>query len=295
MQSQFLHKGFTEKGLTPEGNAVCLIAGQGFYPELLFDGMKRSGVKAFVIGFEGETSESLLAKVDEGQRVVLKVGQIGKLLKALKNFATPYAVMAGQITPRRLFHDLHLDMKAILMLAKLKERNAETIFGAIVTEIEHCGVVLLDARSFMDVHLADLGMMAGPFGKLKQEWIQHGIDLAKKVATLKIGQSVVVSKGTVLGVEGFDGTDGLISRIKDFHAPSPIFVKASHQNHDFRFDVPVFGMKTLELLHASGIEYAALEAKKVLILEKERVLARAKELRITLLGFDADTAVALES
>src|ERR1019366_9122200 len=95
------------------------------------------------------------------ERISLNVGQIGKILSALKDFGAGYALMAGQVKPKRLFHGLTPDLKAASILFALKRRNAETIFGAIAAEIEKIGVTLLDARAFLDDQLADAGPMTG--------------------------------------------------------------------------------------------------------------------------------------
>ena len=140
---------------------VALIAGKELYPKLTLDSMRAAGIEVRLIGFEGETRDDVVASFAENERVVIKVGQIGHMLKAIRRFQAAAAIMVGQVTPGRLFKGIHPDGKAVLMMAQLKKRNAETIFGAIVTEIEKLGVTVLDARSFLDHHLADEGAMTG--------------------------------------------------------------------------------------------------------------------------------------
>src|SRR5690606_34724195 len=105
------------------------------------------------------------------------------------------------IKPGKLFRDLKPDIKAAAMLMKLKRRNAETIFGAIAAEVEALGIEALDARSFLDDELADLGYMTKRFEKIEDTYIQHGIEIATEMARLDVGQGVVVRKGTVIAVE----------------------------------------------------------------------------------------------
>ncbi|OHE72824.1 MAG: hypothetical protein A2007_05600 [Verrucomicrobia bacterium GWC2_42_7] len=115
--------------------------------------------------------------------------------------------------------------------------------------------------------------------------LQHGIHIAKSVASLDIGQGVVVNNGTVLAVEAFEGTDAMLRRAGSFEAKQPLFIKTVKPNQDYRFDVPVFGMKTIEVLHEANIPHAALEANKTLILQKEIVLQAASKYKITILGY----------
>jgi len=140
---------------------IALIAGQGVYPQLVAAAVQRAGIPLRLVAFDEETRPELVASLPESDRRTLLVGQVGKMLKALKEFDAGYAIMAGQITPRRLFKGLHPDLKATKILLSLKRRNAETIFGAIASEITDLGVTLLDARSFLDAHLATPGVMTG--------------------------------------------------------------------------------------------------------------------------------------
>jgi hypothetical protein len=265
---------------------VALIAGQGLYPILVARALRRAGVPVRLIAFDEETPPELIDSFPEEERRTILVGQLGKMLRTLEQFEAGYAYMAGQITPRRLFKGLHPDLKATRILLSLKRRNAETIFGAIASEIGRLGIGLLDARSFLDDQLATPGVMTGGRFPVEREYIDHGIHLAREVARLDIGQGVVVRKGTALAVEAFEGTDEMLRRAGSFKTSQTLFVKTVKTNQDYRFDVPVFGLRTLETMRASGIEAAALEAGKVIILDRASVLAQAKTWGIHLLGFE---------
>jgi DUF1009 family protein len=205
-------------------------------------------------------------------------------LKALREFEVGYAIMAGQITPRRLFHGLRPDLKTAAILLRLKKKNAETIFGAIAEEITRINVDLLDARAFLDDHLAFDGLMTEGNVKVDAEAIAHGVEIAREVARLDIGQGVVVRKGTVVAVEAFEGTDEMLRRAGGFKTDGLIFVKTVKPRQDFRFDVPVFGLRTLETMREASIEVAVLEADNTLILERESVVAQANAWGIQLIG-----------
>ena len=265
---------------------VVLIAGQGLYPGLVAQAIRRAGVPLKLVAFEEETPPDLVESFASADRRILLVGQLGKMLKALREFDAGYAIMAGQITPRRLFKGLHPDLKAVRILASLKRRNAETIFGAIAKEIEEIGVTLLDARAFLDDQLAAPGCMTGRSFPFERSYLDHGIHIARECARLDIGQGCVVRKGTVLAVEAYEGTDEMLRRAGGFKTDEALFVKTVKARQDFRFDVPCFGLRTLEAMREAHLAAAALEAGKVIILDRPAVIAQAKTWGIDLLGFE---------
>ena len=278
--SAFLPAGFDPR------RPLALIAGQGLYPVLVTSAARQAGVPLRLIAFDEETPPELIASFPESDRRTLLVGQLGKMLKALKEFDAGYALMAGQITPRRLFKGLHPDLKATKILLSLKRRNAETIFGAIAAEITDLGVTLLDARSFLDGHLATPGVMTGGKFPIEQDYIDHGIHIARECARLDIGQGCVVRHGTVLAVEAYEGTDDMLRRAGALKSDGALFVKTVKARQDYRFDVPCFGRRTLETMREAGLAAAALEAGRVIMLDRPAVLAQAKTWGIDLLGFE---------
>jgi DUF1009 family protein len=207
------------------------------------------------------------------------------MLKALQDFECGYAVMVGQIRPSKLFTGIHPDMKAFRILKSLKERNAETIYGAVVEEIQKIGVEILDARAFIDDQLAGPGLMTrGPF-KPDVETLEHGIRVANEIARLDIGQGVVVKKGTVLCVEEFDGTDAMLRRAARFKTSHKLFVKTVKPNQNYAIDVPVFGERTIQSLQEGNIRYVALAADKTIMLHKKKVIEAANRAKIQIFGF----------
>ncbi len=265
---------------------ITLIAGQGRYPILVAENVRAAGTPVRLVGFDEETAPELIDLFPETDRRIIKVGQLGKMLKALSEFDSGYALMAGQITPKRLFKGLHPDIKAAQILFSLKRRNAETIFGAIAKEIEALGITLLDARSFLDDQLASLGSMTGRSFPISEEYLSHGIHIARESARLDIGQGCVVRKGTVLAIEAFEGTDEMLRRAGSFKTDESLFVKTVKAQQDYRFDVPCFGLRTLETMKEAGLKCAALETGKVILIDKTTVIKQARSWGISLLGFE---------
>ena len=263
---------------------IAILAGKGMYPSILKSRLDTLGIPNALMAFEGETSPELWAQFDDSERACANVGQLGHLLKNLKKVGARYAMMAGQITPKKLFKGMKPDLKAILVLATLKRKNAETIFGAIADQLGKIGVDMLDARSFLDDSLAPLGAFCGGAPKVSGEQIEYAMTIARECARLDIGQGCVVSRGTVLAVEAFEGTDAMLERAGTFGAKDCIFAKTVKPNQDYRFDVPVIGERTIRKLAASNIQNVAVEAEKVIILDKQNVKKLAEEYGIRIFG-----------
>jgi DUF1009 family protein len=258
-----------------------LISGSGLYPGYVLEGARKAGVTRVVAAcFDGETDPAFAAKCDAA--VWMRVGQLGKLVSSLKDAGVTHALMAGQIAPSNLFN-LRPDMKALLLLAKLRTRNAESIFGAIADELTDAGITLLPATTFMDEHLALPGHWGGPKPTRQQlEDITYGFSIAKEVSRLDIGQTVVVKKGTVLAVEAFEGTNRAIQRGGELGRGGAVMVKVSKPGQDLRFDVPVIGEKTLETARAAGVNVIACEAGKTLLLNRPALIQLGSQHKLTL-------------
>jgi len=267
---------------------LAIIAGSGAYPLAMARAARARGVRRIVVAaFQNETDPALAALVDTIEW--MRVGQLGKMIGFLKNSGTRHAVMSGQIHPKNLF-DLRPDLKALVLLGKLRQRNAESIFGAIADEMAKAGVELLPATSYMEEHLAAAGLIAGPrLGRREAEDVRFGFRIAKEISRLDIGQTVVVKGGTVLAVEAFEGTNAALKRGGELGRKDAVMVKVSKPNQDFRFDVPVVGPLTLEAARDARIRVIGVEAGHTLLLERERLTALAAEHRISIFGHEDRT------
>src|SRR5438270_9961128 len=192
-------------------DVLGIIAGNGIYPRLLADSVRKAGVRKIIAAaFTDETDPALAQHVDLVEW--MRVGQLNRLLKFFRDQKIHHAIMAGQIAPKNLF-DLHPDWKALLLLAKLKQRNAESIFRGIAGELDKIGVTLLPATTFLEDFLAGKDLIAGPkLSRREKSDIDLGWGIAQKIAALDIGQTVIVKNGTVLAIEGFDGTNETMRR-----------------------------------------------------------------------------------
>ncbi|HEY5741597.1 MAG TPA: UDP-2,3-diacylglucosamine diphosphatase LpxI [Terrimicrobiaceae bacterium] len=262
---------------------LFLIAGSGRYPSLLMESARACGVKRIsVAAFDGETPASTGAEADEVHW--MRVGQLGKLLDAARKSGAQHAMMAGQLAPANLF-DLRPDVRALMLLARLKRRNAETLFNEVAHQLAQAGLELLNAMTFLDNHVMRSGHLAGPRLRPRDlDDIRFGFDIAKEVSRLDIGQAVVVKTGTVLAVEAFEGTNDCIRRGGKLGRKGAILVKVTKPNQDMRFDVPVIGQTTIEVAKEARLKIIACEANSTLLLDSPVVCQAATQSGVTLYG-----------
>jgi len=265
--------------------SLGLIAGSRTLPLELAKGARQAGVARIVaVAFEGETDPALVPLVDDV--VWVKVGQLSKLISAFTDRAVSHCVMAGQVAPKNLF-DLRPDLRAMAVLLRLKEKNAHTIFGAIAAELKKDGVELIEATPWLGHLMPGAGFQLGPAASSTQQTdVAFGYRIAKEVSRLEIGQLVVVKGGTVLAVEGFEGTDKCLLRGGELAGRDggAIAVKVPREKHDFRFDIPCLGPKTLEICIAARISVLAFEAGKSILLEQEACESLARKNKLSLMA-----------
>ncbi|WP_040547457.1 LpxI family protein [Pedosphaera parvula] len=264
-------------------HTLGIIAGNRSLP-LIFARQARSmGIKKLVaVGFENETDPKLAELVDE--LIWLRVGQLSKMISAFTDRGVTQCVMVGQISPKNLF-DLRPDLRAMTLLFKLKEKNAHTIFGAIANELKKDGVELIEAIPWLEPLMPAGEFRLGPkLSSDQQADLAFGYKIAKEISRLEVGQIVVVKNGTVLAVEGFEGTDKCLARGGELAGKDggAIAVKVAKEKHDLRFDIPCIGPQTLETCVAARVSVLALEAGRTLLLEPEVCEQLARKHKITL-------------
>ena len=253
------------------------------YPQLLAASARKAGVNKIVAAaFTGETDPALAQHVDLIEW--MRVGQLGRLLKFFRDQKVHHAIMGGQIAPKNLF-DLHPDWKALLLLGRLKQRNAESIFAAIADELTKVDVDLLAATTFLEDSLAQTGLIAGPkVSRREEQDVNFGWKIAKEIAGLDIGQTVIVKNGTIVAVEALEGTNEAIKRGGTLARKGAVMIKVPKPNQDMRFDVPVIGVETIRVASEARLRVIAIEAGKTLLLEKDAIIDLAEREKISIVA-----------
>ena len=264
---------------TPQ--VLAIIAGKGTYPLELAASAKRQGVSRIVaVAFKKETDSGIESLVDEVHWVPL--GRLQDVLDVLERCDAKCAVMAGQLSPTALFR-VRLDGRALALLKRLRARNAETIFGAVGEELRQIGVELLPAHVFMESNMIAPGVLTSRKpNEQEQADIELGLNVAKTISGLNIGQTVIVKEGTVLAVEALEGTDEAIERAGRLGGEGCVIVKVAKAQQDMRFDIPVVGKHTVKMLKAIGASVLAVEARRCIFLDRDKVVGEANKLGIAI-------------
>ena len=261
-----------------------LIAGGGGLAFAIAREARDKGVGRIVaIAFPGQTSEELERYVDEIHWI--HVGQLGALIKTFQRAGVTEAVMAGRLDPSLVIGKLKLDMRMIALAARVPDRRADTVLKAIAGEMEKDGIRLLDSTAYLASCIAVKGVKTrrAP-GKEELEDVAFGAGMAREIARLDIGQTVVVKKRAVVAVEAMEGTDETIRRAAALCPRGMVVVKVSRPEQDMRFDVPVIGERTIDLLVEFSAAALGLEAGRTIILDRDAAMKKADGAGVAVVG-----------
>lgn len=265
---------------------LLIVAGSGTYPQILFDGARKAGVrKISIVAVRGMTSRRLAAMADAA--CWCGVGEVGKFLDWAQQCGAKHTIMVGQITPAAIFCT-RLDAIAREMLRSLPVKNAHTVCGYVADLLAARGLQTIPSSMFMDDHLPKPGVLSRRAPDSREAIdIELGHRVGMTVCNLDIGQTVVVKEGMVLAVEAFEGTNQAIRRGGKLGGPGAVVVKVAKVGHDMRFDIPVIGAKTIPMLKRARISALAFQAGRTVLLEREEVIAAADRLGIALVALDS--------
>lgn len=263
-----------------------LIAGLGQFPFEVARAARRSGDRVLVAAVKGLTDPALAAEVEELHWFHL--GELESFLAAFREAGVRDAVMAGKVPKDFLVRDpgsLQLDRLALEVLARLSDRKDDSLLGAFAEALESGGVRVHGQAALTPQLLVDEGVVgrSAPDASLLAN-VSFAWPVAKAIAGLDVGQSVVVKDRAILAVEAIEGTDAALERASQLGGAGTILVKVAKPNQDPRFDVPVIGLDTVELLHRVGAVGLAVEARQTVFLQREEALSLADEVGIVILG-----------
>jgi DUF1009 family protein len=266
---------------------MIVITGAGSYPRLVVEGAHAAGVpQVDVLAVRGSTERATIRAADNVHTINL--GGIAAGLRWVAAQGYDGAVFAGQINPLSLF-TARFDEETKGWLASLPFKTAHTVYGKLAFEFEKAGVPVFPASSFMDGHLPGEGVLSAraPTDRELRD-IAHGADVMRDVGRHDVGQTVLVKDGMVLAVEAFEGTNAAIKRGGRLGGKGAVLVKGAREGHDMRFDIPVVGLKTLKVMRDAGVTALAFQAGRLILLDREKVLAFANRYGISIVGFATD-------
>lgn len=264
-----------------KGAPLGLVSGGGILPALVAREARREGWR--VIAFALPEAPELASEVD---RVVpTRLGDVALILAEVGAEGIRHLVLAGRFGKEALFQGVRVDAEARRLLEGARDWGDAALFAAAAGELGRRGIELLDQRRFLAPWLAPQGVLT-PTAPTGAQWrdVRFGLTVAGDLARLGVGQTVVVRAGTVLAAEALEGTDEAIRRGTRLGGPGAVVVKVSRPDHDYRFDVPTVGPSTLGALAAGQGAVLAVQAGRVLLLERETMLAEAVRGGIALVG-----------
>jgi DUF1009 family protein len=257
---------------------VCLVAGSGGLPNTFVKKAKELGDEVFVVGVKGITSIEANA--------YLPLGKVGTLVKLLEKHNINKIVLLGKFEHKLLFsHLLTLDSLALKILNRAKDRRAQSLIRALMDELEEMGFEFIDPKPYLEELLAGKGTLNSvePSSQAMEDGL-FGFPIAKEIAQLDVGQTIVVKEGTVVSVEAMEGTQEAIYRAGKLAGKGCRVIKVARKNQDFRIDVPTVGLDTLEALRHIKADALFLEAGKVYIVDKDKFLKLADKYKISVVG-----------
>ncbi|MFA4889982.1 MAG: UDP-2,3-diacylglucosamine diphosphatase LpxI [Candidatus Omnitrophota bacterium] len=263
---------------------IGLIAGNRRFPILFAQAALNKGFTVTAIAIKKDTSPKLKKYVDK--LYWLGLNEFSRMFEIFKSEGITKIVMAGQISPRRLFtKELNSDSTLKKMLAGLKDKRADTIFSAIAEEIKKQGFQLIESITFMGEFLPKKAALTTNLpDSCVLEDIYFGLEIAKGVALLDIGQTVAVKHKAIVAVEALEGTDNLIQRAGKISRGGFTVVKVSKPKQDLRFDVPVVGLSTIKNLYKAGGVCLAIEAGKTLFIDQAESIKLAEGKAISIVA-----------
>lgn len=263
---------------------IGLIAGNGKFPILFAMKARAMNYRIVAVGVKGDTSWFLPYFVDKYQ--VFRVVEMNRMLEYLRNAEVKQVLMAGQVNQRCLFDaNLNLDSEFKEFFQAVMDRKADTIFAAIGEKLKERGMELVDSTLLIQDYLAPKGTLTQRAPSLQEiADIEFGQNLAKTMGAIDVGQTVVVKDKAIVAVEAMEGTDRAILRGGRIARQGAVVVKMSKPEQDFRFDVPVIGPRTIDMMKRARCSCLAIEAGKTIIIDLEVCLRKANKFGISLIS-----------
>ena len=265
--------------LDPQRHILGVLAGAGEYPRLVIEGARRAGVRVVCAGFRGAVGREIPPLCDAFKR--FRVGAVEAPTRFFAEQGVTHVLMAGQIKPACIY-TMWPDATARRLLAQLQRRNAHTLFGAVCRYGAEQGWQVLPSTTFMEPYMPGVGHIAGPLASPEQmEEARHGLVLAREIARLDIGQSLVVHGRQAVCVEAFKGTNECL-REGGGRPYATTLCKVTKPGHDMRFDVPCIGLDTIRHCVRFNVRHIVIEAGRTILFQREKVAALCAQHGITL-------------
>jgi UDP-2,3-diacylglucosamine hydrolase len=262
-----------------------LIAGNGRFPFLVLEGARSQGIEMAVIALKEEASPELQNVAKRLHWVSL--GELSKAIALMQQEGVKRAVMAGQVKHNKIFSAIRPDWKLAKLLLSLPKKNTDSLIGAVAKVFEEEGIEFVDSTTFLKPLLPEASVLTrrAPDDREAAD-MEYGLGVARHIAGMDIGQTVVIADRACVAVEAMEGTDETITRAARFaEGKSLVLVKVSKPKQDMRFDVPVVGLPTVEAMKKSGVTALAIDAGRTLLFDREQLIESANAAGIAIQAF----------
>jgi DUF1009 family protein len=271
-------------GVKPK-ERLGLIAGNGRFPFLVLNAARAQGLEVVVAAIKEEASQEI-ESCGSASVHWLSLGELSKLIDTFKREGVQRAIMAGQVKHKQIFSSIRPDWRLAKLLLSSAARNTDSLLGAVAKVLGDEGIRLESSTSLLEPLLAKSGILSQrtPTGQEKKD-IDYGRGVARHLAQFDIGQTVVIAELACVAVEAMEGTDATIERAGQIMASleadastlsrALTVVKIAKPNQDMRFDVPVIGLKTIEVMRKEGATCLAVDAGKCLLLDGAAIITAA--------------------
>jgi hypothetical protein len=267
---------------------IGLIAGSDKFPVVCARAAKENGCKVIAIAINGLTDPELAEAVDKIHWVDL--GQTAKVFQILLFNRIRKIILAGKIPKSAILKgDLKIDKESESILKETQDRKTDTLLKEVARRLSKLGITIMDSSAYLKDKLIGEGVLAG--GELDEatwEEIRFGKRAAREIARLDIGQTVVVKNKDIIAVEGVEGTNEAIKRAGRLVGEGTVVVKVARPEQDMRFDVPIIGPETIDVLNEVKAKALAVQSGKTLVLEVDRILSKARDTGLKIVGLNCD-------
>lgn len=271
---------------TAASDRYAIIAGNGRFPFLVLEAAHEQGIELLVVAIKEEAFPELGRKASEIEW--LSLGEVARLLELLTERGVNKVVLAGQVKHVQLFSSIKPDGVVERTLNGMERKNTDALIGAFVSMLEARGIQVVDSTLFLRPLLADTGVMTerSP-DEAELADVAYGREIAKTIAGLDIGQTIVVADRACVAIEAMEGTDAAIERAARLsNGKRLVVVKVSKPQQDMRFDVPVAGVRTIRVMQRANARVLAVDAGKTLLFEREQLIREANRAGIAVIGMD---------
>jgi UDP-2,3-diacylglucosamine hydrolase len=271
-----------------------LIAGNGRFPFMVVAGARQAGVSLSVVAIREETDPNIEQEVE--RLTWVGIGQLGRMIRFFKAERVEKAIMAGQVKHVQIFSGAVPDARMLKMLLKLQRRNTTSLIGAVAAELASEGIDLIDSTFFLQDHLPVAGNLTQrkPNAAERAD-LEYGLEIAREMSRLDLGQTIVVRGKACVAIEAMEGTDETIRRAGELLRANQrqrlrlttgalTVLKLSKPDQDMRFDVPVVGVPTIEVMAEAGATCLCLTAGKTLMFDRDQMIAVADKHKIAIVA-----------